>query len=493
MFKTAISAPVITPAMPIGMLMDIPTGQFVEGDEGQMVLFGGQNDIDNFAGPGNTFKTEMIIKRALTLLERYPSFRVVIYDTENTLTYQRLQKRAERYAGLKDFDFMEQARLFQEGKDPRFVLVRAADMSGEKFFELMQDEAKLRHKQKAKLERTLPYVGPDGNLVKTHTTIYVAIDTLSTLTASAVEAKFFEKAELGSSDQNMLFMRNGAIKSILILQLPNLSARGGMMIGMTAHMGEVSSLDPRAAMPLKLSYTKTGQKHKNVPENFRSYSNNLFEAQYSGPLYNPSDTGRDKTPRYPLDEADMKNVNNDLMMVVFMSTRNKQGPSGINYPQIVSQRHGVLEHLSMFHYMYDMGKGYGITSDGGKRFHTLDIYPDVKVQRTDVRRKIDTDYALRRALEITSEMLQMAAIYPHPPEVTPAELYQAIIDKGYNWDILLNMTRGYWVFKEDETLNPYYELSTLTLCNMAKATDAYVPTWYKKAEKEWEVMQQKAA
>ena len=56
---------------------------------------------------------------------------------------------------------------------------------------------------------------------------------------------------------------------------------------------------------------------------------------------------------------------------------------------------------------------------------------------------------------------------------TPKELYDALIQKGYDWNRLLE-TRGYWTFNNEQQALPF--LSTMDLLRMR--VGLYHPYWY---------------
>ena len=118
---------------------------------------------------------------------------------------------------------------------------------------------------------------------------------------------------------------------------------------------------------------------------------------------------------------------------------------------------------------------YGLV--GNDKRQTLVLVPEITVQRTTVRKAIDDSYKLRRALEVTSDLLQI--YYLFSPEgkkllCTPQELYTDLIAMGYNWDTLLSITRSFWVFEEEDN-NNLPPLTTMDLLRMRAGL--YVPYW----------------
>ena len=79
-------------------------------------------------------------------------------------------------------------------------------------------------------------------------------------------------------------------------------------------------------------------------------------------------------------------------------------------------------------------------------------------------------------MEITNEMCWINNIWKDLPEglmCTPKELYEDLKAKGYDWNTLLENTRGYWTFDNDN--QPLQFLSTMDLLNMRAGT--YHPYW----------------
>ena len=149
--------------------------------------------------------------------------------------------------------------------------------------------------------------------------------------------------------------------------------------------------------------------------------------------------------------------------------RGKSGMSGIVINLVVSQLTGILPGLTEFHFLKEADR-YGIS--GTLQHYALDLYPDCKLQRTTVRSKIEEDAMLRRALNITAEMLQMKLFHRIENMPTPKELYEKLKEKGYDWNILL-ATRGWWTINNDQHPTPF--LSTKDLLEMYEGN--YHPYW----------------
>jgi len=215
---------------------------------------------------------------------------------------------------------------------------------------------------------------------------------------------------------------------------------------------------------------KSGLKIKGITGKLYFLSTHLYHIAKSKVLINQNT----KEPEYPISKED---VNTDLNLISVVMLRSKTGPSGFIVDIIVSQTEGVLPHLTEFHYI--KSNKYGLV--GSLINYNVAIYPEVKLSRTTVRSKIDNDPKLRRAINIVSEMLQMRTFMRQYSKYfcTPEELYNGIKEKGYDWDYILEHTRG-WYTPNQYTVDLKF-LSTLDLLKINAGV--YTPYWIKDMEK----------
>ena len=152
--------------------------------------------------------------------------------------------------------------------------------------------------------------------------------------------------------------------------------------------------------------------------------------------------------------------------------RSKSGPSDFTLNIIVSQSEGVLPSLTEFWALKENDR-YGL--EGNDRNYSLTLYPGVNRSRTTIRTKIDSDPKLQRALNITSELMQMWQFYRNlrPTLPSPKELYDKITELGYDWDMILSKTRRWWTI--ENTKHELHFLSTMDLVHMYHGK--YHPYW----------------
>ena len=156
--------------------------------------------------------------------------------------------------------------------------------------------------------------------------------------------------------------------------------------------------------------------------------------------------------------------------------RGKSGPSGIPYEMVASQARGIIPYLTNFRYIWEseIGGQLGFGVSGNDRSAYLDIYPDVKFTRFNIRQVAENDPRMQRAIRITADLCiltERIRNYPRAKLCTPAELYEAI-KKQYDWNEILD-TRDRWTWDHYE--NPVKYLSIYDLLNMRLGE--YVPYW----------------
>ncbi len=460
------AAPRLRAQMNLGCLFDIPNGRYVKGKHGESILNGGLAYLTGVCGRGNTFKSVLTHFMNLRILSRYIRTALQIYDTETTITFQRLYQLALNMPHIGGVDLEELGRVH---------LTDNTVMAGDEWFDKLRKFAEAKQKASKQWMATTPFLDPKtGEPIQILMPTLSEVDSLSMLTTSSVDA-IYTKNKIGESGANTDALRSAAAKTQMLMQMPTLTGQGSLYISFTAHVGDQHQLDPYAPPAQKLAFLKQKSSLKNVPEKFTFLMNNLWYVLQAKPLQH-KDT---KAPLYPRESGDSMEGDTDLMILLVQNLRAKNGPTGIPFEIIVSQSEGVLVGLTEYNYLKHFDK-YGIGGND-QRFY-LELRPDVQLMRTTIRRKIEEDARLQRALEITSEMCQMTNLWDDrnfeedEKDIlcTPKELYEDLKAKGYDWDILLN-TRGYWVFEGEEEHHPPF-LSTKDLLRMRKGL--YHPWWY---------------
>lgn len=458
-FEQFEAAPPLRPFLNLGCLFDIPTGKYHTGKDGESILNGGLAYLTGIGGRGNTFKSTIAHFMTLSALDRYANAKGIVYDTEMSLTIDRMHQLAADMPNIGGLDLSE---------DRRLIVTDATMYSGNKFFALYKESLAAKRKDQKTYMAETPFLDRNGNNVKAYIPSVGEIDSFSQFSTDSVE-KIQEAAEVGESGRNIEAMRGAMAKNQMMMELPGLTGGSGAYLTLTAHMGDTVMDDPYAPPQKKLAFLKNKIKFKNVPEKFTFLVNNCWYCLSAEPLINQTTKG----PEFPRHSDDKVKGDPDLMVVRLQNLRGKSGPTGLPFEILVSQSEGVLVGLSEFNYIRTYER-YGL--GGHDKSYYLELLPDVNLQRTTIRGKIDENPLLRRALEITSEMCQMKNLWHHLPEgllCTPKELYEDLKAKGYDWTRLLT-TRGYWIYNGVQHPLPF--LSTLDLLNMRQGI--YHPKWY---------------
>jgi hypothetical protein len=167
---------------------------------------------------------------------------------------------------------------------------------------------------------------------------------------------------------------------------------------------------------------------------------------------------------------------NDLKKVTYTQWRAKSGPTGIKITLIFSQEEGLLAGLSEWYYLKEIMQKNPWGWERSGNFYSLDILPEVKFQRTTIRNMVEDDRRLARAMAMTAQICYLynnTVRLPAHLRMTGKELYQAIIDQGYDWDEILDKTVDWWMFEEDKA---HFNKETLTVWSLLEmAADRWEP------------------
>jgi len=447
----------IRPFLNIGAGFDIPTGSYRLGKHGESILNGGLAPFIAIVGKGNTFKTAIGCFMLTRALERYSNANALHYDTECTFSPERLVSLTNRLGPEAALQWLESERIY---------LTDDSVVKGNQWFKKTVQEYS-EAKSKGKMG-TLPFIDKDGNLIRHPFPTVNFGDSMSEMKFNDLE-KNYAKMEIGQGEMQTEAMRVSNAKRMLIEKTQGYANAGGLYVLMTAHLGKELNLDGKP-QEKKTTFMKQGDKISKVPSQILSLPNNVWEISTGTQLIDKN-TKEWMYPKAGRDDVDT-NGNPDLITLVAKNLRGKNGPSGVPWEFVMSQSEGLLPHLTEFHYIKNAGR-YGL--GGNDRNYYVELCPDVKLQRTQVRGKIDETPELQRALEITMEMCQMRFLWhTRDPKynMTPEELRVGLEKKGYKWDQLLN-TRGFWTYEEDNHPLPF--LSTMDLLRMYH--DEYRPYW----------------
>jgi len=452
----------------IGCLFDIPTGTYVMGKYGDMILNGGLSTLTGLVGIGNNFKSTILDYMQMTAMARMKDSKGTLYDTEDNVIEDRKRTMAQ---GIREFFGQD---IIDIG---RYRITSDVEHTGNEWYEIHRTYLKEKRKNAAKLSVETPFMNSDrSENFRIIMPTFTGVDSFSEFKTEDV-LEMGDKNELGESGGNTIHMRQGLAKLRFLMDAPNLNGAAYNYLLMTAHLGKESTMQnagPAGSVPIqKLRTLKNGDKIKGVTDKFTFITHNCYNCHNASPMM-----AKDlKGPEYPRDANDKMRMDTDLNKVSITNLRGKSGPSGMPLTIVVSQSEGVLPSLTEFNHIREQDY-YGL--EGGNVSYAMSLYPNAKFGRTTVRSMIDADQRFRRALNITSEMCQMSYLWHSVDEYmcTPKELYDDIKALGYDWDDLLN-TRPWWTINDYD--HPVPRLTTLDLLRMRKGK--YHPYWMDENKK----------
>lgn len=451
----------------IGALMDVPTGFFIKGKHGEHILLGGLGAITAIVGRGNRYKSTALHYMMLSAADRLSSTAetsMSTYDTEINIHEHTLKRFISNFKYLSELDILE---------DGTWTITDKTIYYANTWYEELKKFLKSKKENSKKLMVDTPFLGRGGKeALQIVVPTFSEVDSFSEFETEDV-AKMQEDNELGDSGANTIHMRQGLSKTRFLMDIPTLLGTSNHFMLMTAHLGDAVQIaaGPYAPTPVKkLQHMKVGDKIKGVTDKFFFLMNNCWHASNSTPLINQGTKG----PEYPKAGQPVIAGDTDLNLVTLVQLRGKSGPSGFSIQIVLSQSEGVLASLTEFHYLKGNNR-YGIS--GTMQHYSLDLLPEVKLSRTTVRSKIDNDLKLQRALNITSELSQLQQFHRTYGDLlcSPKELYDDIAKLGYDWDMILSETRGWWTVNDKD--HPLKFLSILDLLKMRSGE--YKPYWIK--------------
>ena len=410
--------PAVKIAYNIGGLLDIPSGEVLPGKYGESILKGGLTSFTGVVGIANNFKTLISEYMMLVPLSHFPESTANTYDTETNVSETRKRDIAENIDGLSG-----EKNPVDNG---RWGLTDNTRYFANEYYETQKAFLKGKLAASKELMRETPFLDRDGTLFKIMVPTFSLVDSLTKFRTEDVD-EMLVKNELGASEANTSYMKQGASKARFISDLPKLISVHNNPYIMTAHIGKTIAMDARAAPVKKLQYLKNGDTMKGVTDDFLFFTTICWQCANAAPLLNDST----KSVEYPSDKDDSLRQDTDLNLVTLTLLRNKSGRSGLMMQVLVSQQQGYLAALSEFHYIKTNDR-YGL--GGNLQNYYLELRPDVSLSRTQVRRKLDADYRLRTAVRITADMSQMFSLWKNIDHYfcTPKQLYDDLIALGYD-------------------------------------------------------------
>lgn len=446
----------------VGAGLDIPAGTFIRDFYGDDVLMGGMTILQGEVGDPNSDKTMIMLymvgAAANTMAYSYMS-EIIGYDSEGTLRIERVNEL------LKNFEYLDR----DEYGNVIMNFKSISEIAPEEWFD--KDWAGyIKSKRDTKdYDIEFEFLADPNEKSKVLVGKLPTLGFLDTMTffdpSSSMELILGEHKRSGGvndSSTKTLGLNNAKFKTDVMSVMSASTMRTNTHLIIVAHMGDNINIDNNPYGPKQrqqIASMASNEKIKGVPSSFTRLTTSLWQSTGKTTLYNQNT----KLAEYPLGD-DMDTVKEELSVVTLKQHRSKDNFSRGTVEIVTSQRYGVQPHLSNFRAL-KRADDYGFI--GNKLTYSLVLYPDVKLSRTTVRPLINEDPKLRRALELSSDYLQMT-VY-HPVYATMdlycglETLYKDIDEMGYCWDKILTKTRNWWTPKQYSS-----ELKYLNILNLLK-------------------------
>lgn len=462
-------AKAVIPRLNTSQIFDGHNGNYSEGvehgEEGHMICNGGLSATTGILGGPNQFKStsgDFLIGSALN--NYYEKTTSLTFDAEDSKEYEASERRVPYFE-----------KILRDGiyRNPRIWMTRQSIMFADEYWDNVRKKFGEK-KMESKPDCTTPFKNEDGSLMKIISPTVELQDSFSRMNFAEVEKKYHD-LKVDSKDRNMEFTRPGLIKTRILNEMPTINPRHGFYTVMTAHLGDDMQLDAGyGSHPKKvLANLEAGKKIKGCPEQFLYMPNNMWFCANQRPHWDDK-----QTPIYGRHgEAGIKG-DKDVVTIMMMNLRGKAGSSGNPFPVLASQTLGVLPYLTMYNYLRDTNKYFGMEA-GNTTTMALDFVPDIKMTRNKVWDTIDNDVRCQRALELLTGLCQIRNSMWYLGNVVftpPSEIFNKLKEKGYDWDVILGETRGHWLFDEIESDKHY--LSALDLLRMYQGV--WMPSWLGK-------------
>jgi len=471
-------------------MIDYLSANFKKGAKGEVIVNGGLQLITGVFGPPNAFKSVFSLDIQLAALntlclthsrthndETFAGAND--HDTEGNIEPARIEGFARKYENLPE-EFIDEDTGIYEVSD-------LAEYTGDEYFEMLKSFTESVIKTGKEIEYTA-HLDKNNKPIKDHVPFIALLDSMSKLTSS-VSIDGMTKTKTMDGSTNMFPVRDGKFKYMLINDFVRRGTRSNTRLILTGHSSEKMNLDtsPMAKYNIdttRLQYLQSNLYLKGVPKDVESLTSIIYYIQRSKSLIHKET----KEVFYPLPDGLTIDAT-DLNVILVLPLRNKHGLSGPILEFIASQKDGILWDLTSFHFIRNF-KDKGMYKDNmfgltGSRINYASVFlPDVKLSRTTVRAKLDGNRKLRRAIEITAELLLLKLFHPIYVKsglwCDPITLYEDIKTLGYDWDDLLeNTIRVVPPDAYNKNVSPH--LNAIDLLKIRKGL--YEPYWKKGKKK----------
>ena len=419
-------------------LFDLATGTYVPGHDGKWYLSGGLTQhINAFVGPNGAFKSTFACAMIMRAAGICYDTDVIIEDTENSL-----DKDKHRAMQMGE-------ELTTDDLTSRVLWISGANYTLDRLFELIRSLCEKKAAAKKEYIVTSPFLDEKtGKPLEIWKPTYIFIDSLTELTSDTVD-EMLNNSKKTLSDANTAFMADGNKKTLFITAMKTLCMRYGIVLVVTGHFDKIMQMDMYNPTPKDTTFSKQDWKTKGVGSKLK-FNASLYVRTGTQPLLDSN-----KEPLYGVGSGPIK----DVMEIDIVIERSKMASAGNVLPFVATQTSGVLNAVTNYHYLR-MNDYDGLA--GNKQKQQVGLLKDITISRNTIRSLTESNYELRRALEIAAQYLYiknnwMTQNLPVDFSKSASEFFDMLTsdkNKGLVNDIV--NSRGYWTYCKND--RPYMDL-----------------------------------
>lgn len=462
--------------------LDIISGGWRPGFDGEMICTGGVPATSGYAGPPNCGKTELVLDLIIKVAVRYGNAFLNYIETEKTTDPNRVANKidvlglSEKLKVLNEYNYTDPEARFSFtdgiGVDISEWEVKARNH--------IQNTFRIDHeKGGVKFTKSNSYILPYPNLAGEQQRALSPLITIWDSFNNTYVKSAEDTLEQGLDDKsaNRVNMVLPLRRGLFIRKCLKLYDMGGMYSMFTAAMSEAinPAIGPGMHMQKKtVAHMAANQKFPGMPKEFLQNLHQVYTLSVSKPFYRGTSPDQ-KFPMYPYSPKDTTPGNTDLEFNNVTLIRGKNTLSGVTVPIVRWQTKGLDEFLTNLNLMRTVGpsalQNYGISKVGMGRFE-FDLYPGIVWTNNTIKSMSLEDPMMVKAVEFTMAMKLVLHLskdsIANDLQLTPKEVYTLITEQGIDMNKVLT-TRSYALPLEQHTSPtelPF--LSVIDLLKVAK-------------------------
>ena len=382
------------PHLNTGSILDIATGAFIDGLNGNMVLNGGLGLTNAAGGRSQTQKTTTTLSHVINAYARLYGVEMIVDDSEKALSLDRIFS-------------LSNIPLTDEQKN-NVKLVTQDNYTLDELYALVEEIVKKKLSNKKAYTMEMPILGNNGKTsLKILKPTFIVVDSWSKASTAKFEEMLKSKLDTKSDDfvikksitdssTNTAYMKEGLDKKKMLGMLASYAEKASIYFFFTFHVGDKVEMDPYSPAPKTLQFMRGRDKSKDTGSNFLFLMNNLIDCRGSKTLLDDARKG----PLYP---STRYNYGKDeIQEISQVLARCKNNASGASIPCVISQSRGISNGLTYYHYLKEK-KYFGLMNNS--RVHQLYLKKDINISRTTIYDLCHGDNEkFKRALELTGQL-----------------------------------------------------------------------------------------